>query len=160
MGKVFKISSPDYPKIFLGKTISDPQYRVYAYSKQLTSAAKPILDTENYEVEVLYDGDDYVEEFENIFNSYDRKQLVNPYKVGTCKNNAYARKYYHEVIKPTMGLDYKQLNTYHANKDAILRNTTIKNITKFGRRPTHRTIEKYGITEQEIHDALKLTHGM
>tara|TARA_R100000951_G_scaffold75117_1_gene63317 strand:+ start:256 stop:852 length:597 start_codon:yes stop_codon:yes gene_type:complete len=51
---------------------------------------------------------------------------------------------------------YKQLERYYDNKNTVLRRVAIKNITKFNRRPTKLTIEKYEISEEEIQEALNL----
>lgn len=50
---------------------------------------------------------------------------------------------------------YPELQRYYNNRDKVLRSVAIKNITKFNRRPTKRTINKYEISEDEIQEALE-----
>lgn len=50
---------------------------------------------------------------------------------------------------------YKQLERYYDNKEAVLRKAAINNITKYNRRPTKLTMQKYNITEDEIREALE-----
>lgn len=151
MGIVFLLQSPDFPKAYLGHT----KDTIDKFPKGLKNRSfSPIIATNNYKFEIVYQGDDYLSQLPTIFRQYPKKSLVN-IQCPAQTSTEYARAYYHNVIKPNRGEEYTQLNRYHMNREAILRQMALKNVEKYGRRPTNRTIEKYGITEQEIHQAMR-----
>lgn len=151
MGIVFLLQSPDFPKAYLGHTKDGLE----KFPKGLKNRSfSPIIATGTYTMDILYEGEDYLSQLPIIFKKYPRGQLVN-IQVPAQPVNEYAKAYYHNVIKPNRKEHYSQLSRYYQKQEAILRQMALKNVEKYGRRPTNRTIEKYGITEQEIHQAMR-----
>ena len=167
-GKVYMLSSPNYPKAYIGSTIQSMNRRLNRHrgkwnscrSRELFQACPDSIEVKILEeVEVkdrkelqhheVRDLKEYRGMLVNRNMPYrDRKQR---YQDNIVQEREYQRNRYATETKKNGGSgEYRQLQYYNDRKDTILRRTALLNAWKHKRLPFKSTMIKHNITEEDV----------
>jgi len=167
-GKVYMLSSPNFPKVYIGSTIQPMNKRLNRHrsrwntcrSKELYHACPDTVEVrvlENIEVESRKE----LQHHEVRWLKKYQDKLVNrnmPYRnakeryhENIDKMREYHRNRYAETTKKNGGSgEYRQLEYYNERKDEILRHSALMNAYRHRRLPLQSTMTKYDISEEEV----------
>ena len=167
-GKVYMLSSPDFPKVYIGSTVQPINKRLNRHrSRWNTCRSKELYQTcpDSVEVRVLQEVEvadrNELQHHEVRWLKKYQDRLVNknmPYRDAKqryadniVKMREYHRSRYAEDAKKNGGSgEYRQLKYYNERKDEILRRSALFNAWKHKRMPLQSTMEKYDISEEEV----------
>ena len=167
-GKIYRLSSPDYPKVYIGSTIQPIKRRLNRHrgrwntcrSRELFQACPESVEVEILEEvevksrkELLHHEARVLKEYPGVllnkimpFRS--RKER---YQENIVEEREYQRNRYATAKKSTGGDgNYRQLQRYYEQKKAILRRAALMNCVKHKRLPAKSTMIKHGITEKDV----------
>ena len=167
-GKVYMLSSPNYPKVYVGSTIQNLSRRMSRHrGKQNTCRSRELFEAcgDSVKVEVLEEvAVNDRRELERIEIRYLKKyqdMLVNRnmphrdrkerYRENIDKMRAYHRERYADhTLKAGGDGNYRQLQYYNDRKADILRRSALLNAWKKDRLPLKSTMIKHNLTEEEV----------
>jgi hypothetical protein len=167
-GKIYMLSSPNHPKVYIGSTIQPMNKRMNRHrgrwntcrSKVLYEACGDTVEVKILEtIEVLNRNElqhhevVYLKKYEGTLVNRnmpyrDRKQR---YQENIVEMREYHRNRYQENAKKNGGDgSYRQLQRYHDQKESILRKCCLMNAWKLKRKPTMASMIKHNITEEDV----------
>ena len=167
-GKVYMLSSPTYPKVYVGSTIQKLSRRMSRHrGKQNTCRSKELFDAcgDTVKVEILEEVQvSDRRELERVEVKYLKKykhMLVNKnmpyrdrkerYRDNIDRMRAYNReRYADKTLKSGGDGNYRQLQYYQDKKADILRRAALLNAWKHDRMPMKSTMIKHQLTEEEV----------
>ena len=148
---IYRLYSPALNKSYISYTTNLQRalwnLKCYETTNAKRSKSGEIIRRGDYQVSVLAEMPENVftvEELDKYKNLEDQKVLVNPVIVHLTveeRKKRYRDKY-HETGE--------QLGYYYQNREKILRANVLKRLCATKQFPLKRTIEKYGITQEEI----------
>ena len=167
-GTVYLLSSPNYPKCYIGSTIQTLNKRLYCHrspwntcrSKELFLACPNTVEVKILEeVEVrsrkelqLYEIR-YIKKYQDTAMNHNiplrtRKER---YSDNIVQEREYQRNRYAGSAKKNGGDGgYRQLQRYHDQKHSILRRCALMNSWKCNRLPNRSTMIKHDLTEEDV----------
>ena len=167
-GKVYMLSSPNFPKVYIGSTIQPLNKRLNRHrsrwntcrSRELYQACPDTVQAkvlESVEVrdrhELQHHEVRYLKKYKDILINRnmpyrDRKQR---YQDNIEKEREYQRSRYADQAKKNGGTgEYRQLKYYNDRKADILRQSALMNAWKHRRLPFKSTMLKHNITEEDV----------
>ncbi len=167
-GKIYMLSSPNHPKVYIGSTIQPMNRRMNRHkgkwntcrSKVLYEACGDTVEVKILETIEVLDRSELQHHEVRYLKKYqgklvnrnmpyrDRKQR---YQDNIVEMREYHRNRYAENAKKNGGDgSYRQLQRYHDNKQAILRHSALLNAFKHNRLPNRSTMIKHNITESDV----------
>ena len=167
-GKVYMLSSPNYPKVYIGSTIQPLNKRVYCHSskwntctsRQLYQACPDTVEVkilEEVEVrnrkELQHHEIRYIKKYQDtVMNrNVPLRTRKERYSDNIVQEREYQRNRYAESAKKNGGDgDYRQLQYYKERKDTILRRCALVNAWKCNRLPNRSTMIKHNLTEEDV----------
>ena len=167
-GKVYMLSSPNYPKVYIGSTIQPLNKRVYCHSskwntctsRQLYQACPDTVEVkilEEVEVrnrkELQHHEIRYIKKYQDtVMNrNVPLRTRKERYSDNIVQEREYQRNRYAESAKKNGGDgDYRQLQRYHDQKHSILRRCALMNSWKCNRLPNRSTMIKHNLIEEDV----------
>ena len=167
-GKIYMLSSPHHPKVYVGSTIQPISKRLARHrGKANTCRSRELFEKcgDSVQVDILERVDvrdrkelvahevRYLKKYQGklvnkIMPLRDRKQH---YHDNIEKMREYSRSRYAEkALKNGGDGEYRQLQYYKKKKDLILRRSTLMNAWKHNRMPFKSTMIKHNLTEEEV----------
>ena len=167
-GKVYMLSSPHYPKAYIGSTIQSMNKRLNRHrgkwntcrSRELFQACPDSVDVKILQEVEVKDRNELQHHEVRYLKEY-RGKLVNRnmpyrdrkqrYQINIDREREYQRNRYATETKKNGGSgNYRQLQRYHDQKESILRHSALQNAWKMRRLPNKSTMTKHGITEEDV----------
>ena len=172
-GKIYMLSSPHHPKVYVGSTIQSIAKRLARHrAKSNTCRSRELFETcgDSVQVDILEqvdvcDRDELIKHEIRYLKKYQGK-LVNRnmpyrdrkqhYQDNLEKMREYHRsRYSDKALKNGGDGEYRQLKYYNDKKDLILRRSALMNAWKHNRMPFKSTMIKHNLTEEEVLQFIK-----
>ena len=162
-GTIYKLSSSNHEKIYIGSTQTELRKRLYAHKHKINHcSSKDIIDAGNPKIEpiehVECETKQELNKLEGLYIQQYGDACINKriagrtnkeyYQDNLQRLQSYARSKY--VAKKDGGETYAQLDRYYNNKKDILREIAMRNSIRLRRPPTKMTMEKHGISFQDL----------
>lgn len=172
-GKIYMLSSPHHPKVYVGSTIQPMSKRLSRHrGKANTCRSRELFEKcgESVQVDILehvdvHDRKELLQHELRYLKKYEGK-VVNKimplrnrkqhYQDNIDKMREYHRNRYAEkALKNGGDGAYRQLKNYYDKKDLILRRSALMNAWKHNRMPFKSTMIKHNLTEDEVKQFIK-----
>jgi len=170
--KIYKITSAQTPDVYIGSTKGSLAVRMAGHRRSYSSFLKgersnmtsfAIVKFQDATIELLQEVPEDVRDDEELRFQQEEPNCINKYDPTLYKATKPALNMDHvftdeekEKINgaPTKNAKYV-LRNYYRNRQRKCREATLRAVTKTGKVPRDRTLEKYNITAQELAQAIR-----